>query len=89
MPDERERLRRECHEDLDALRASGLDERAFRLLEKLTARLDRLETGSFEANERATEPARVRSPEGPATHSSATWRNDGVLRALEEGKDKP
>ena len=77
--DERERLREECQEDLQALRVEGLlSERAFRLLEKLVTRLDRLETGSFPVEERPTEPERRKS--------STKWRNDGVLRELAAGK---
>ena len=49
--DEREKLRQECHDDLATLRAGDMPERAFRLLEKLVARLDRLETGSFPQTE--------------------------------------
>ena len=64
--DDRERLREECQTDLQALRVEGLlSERAFRLLEKLVTRLDRLETGSFSTEERPTEPeqrARLRCP---------------------------
>ena len=75
MPDEdREKLRQDCHADLLALRTGGeLPERASRLLERLVARLDRLETGSFPDEERPTAPERTKS--GP-------WRNDGVLEAL-------
>ena len=79
--EEREQLRRECHEDLIALRSETLPERAFRLLEKLVARLDRLETGSFFPTEAPTEPERIRG-------SSSSWRNDGVIRALEDGRKK-
>ena len=77
--DERERLREECQGDLAALRVEGaLSERAFRLLERLVMRLDRLETGSFPAEEQPTEPERRKS--------STKWRNDGVLRELAAGK---
>jgi hypothetical protein len=63
--DERERLREECQGDLAALRVEGaLSERAFRLLERLVMRLDRLETGSFPAEERPTEPERRKQKSG-------------------------
>ena len=77
MPDEdREKLRQDCHADLLALRTGGeLPERAYRLLERLVARLDRLETGSFSTEETPTVPERTKS--GP-------WRNDGVLEALKK-----
>jgi len=77
--DEREKLRQECYDDLAALRDDpSVSERAFRLFEKLCARLTRLETGSFSTEEKPTEPER--------RASSAKWRNDGVMKALEEGK---
>lgn len=76
--DPREKLRKECHEDLAILRESvELPERAFRLLERLTARLDRLETGEFPVTEEVTAPARK---------GSGTWSNTRVLEALEDGK---
>ena len=71
--DEREKLRQECHDDLATLRAGDMPERAFRLLEKLVARLDRLETGSFLQTEAPTEPE---------IRPSGAWKNDGVLEAL-------
>lgn len=79
--DDREKLRQECHADLTALRGDpGVSERAFRLLEKLVVRLDRIETGSFHPLEAPTEPER--------RTSSQKWSNEGVLRALEEGRRK-
>lgn len=61
--------RQACHADLAALRADPLtSERMFRLLEKLVARLDRLETRGAGSLQR--------------------WSNEGVLKALEEGRKK-
>jgi hypothetical protein len=78
---EREKLRQECHEDLAALRNDPtMSERAYRLLEKFAARLDRLETGEFPPEETPTEPER--------RPSGAKWNKDAVLKALEEGKKK-
>jgi hypothetical protein len=79
MSDERELIRRGCHEDLESLRGEELPERAFRLLEKILARLDRLETGEFPSTEKVTEPERRASVSG--------WSNEGVIRALEEGRE--
>jgi hypothetical protein len=80
VEEEREKLRQECHADLDALRTdSEMPERAFRLLEKLVARLDRIETGSFHETESPTKPER---------RHSATWSNEGVMKALEKGRKK-
>ncbi len=76
--DERERLRQECHDDLAALRPESLPERAYRLIEKLVARLDRLETGVFSELEAPTSPER--------RPSLTRWKNEEVLKALEEGK---
>jgi hypothetical protein len=80
MPDdERDKLRQECRRDLDVLRVDpSVSERAYRLLERIVDRLDRLETGSFPTEERPTEPAR--------RESSTGWRNDKVIEALEKGK---
>ena len=92
MDDEREELRqqcladsRQCQADLDALRGEQLPERAYRLIEKMLQRLDsvekrlnRIETGSFAPTESPTEPER--------RPSQSRWRNDEVLRALEEGR---
>lgn len=52
--DDREKIRKECRDDLDALRGTDLPERARELLEKLDQRLTRLETGSFPVNEAVT-----------------------------------
>jgi hypothetical protein len=81
IDDERERIRQECHADLAALRNDNLvSERAFRLFEKLVSRLDRLETGSFPQEETPTVPER--------RPSSTKWSNEGVIKALEEGRKK-
>jgi hypothetical protein len=82
---DREKLRLECREDLAALRSSELPERAFRLLEKLTDRLDRLETGSFTQEERPTEPqhGRVRKASG----AIPAFRAETVIAELEKGKN--
>jgi len=82
MTDEdRDTFRRDCHADLAVLRGDPLvSERAFRLLERIVARLDRIETGSFLPTEAPTEPERK--------VSSQRWSNEGVLRALEEGRKK-
>jgi hypothetical protein len=94
MVDERERYREECYEDLQALRSENLPERAFRLLEKILARLDRIETGSFPMREMPTEPERKSSSGGYAAvremgeeprKVSGGWKNKEVIRALEEG----
>ena len=71
MPDEdREKLRQDCHADLLALRTGGeLPERAYRLLERLVARLDRLETGSFPDEERPRRPSGPRVARGATTGS--------------------
>ena len=80
--DDREKLREECYADLAVLRSSpDIPERVFRLLERIVARLDRIETGSFPVSEMPTEPER-------RTSSSQRWSNEGVLRALEAGKEK-
>lgn len=78
--DERERIRQECHADLAALRGTELEERAFQLFEKLVARLDRLETGSFPPEETPTAPER--------RPSSAKWSNEEVIKALERGREE-
>jgi hypothetical protein len=58
MPeDERTKLRRECQEDLDALRGV-LDERQWVLFERIIARLTRIELGTFSASEENTKPGR-------------------------------
>jgi hypothetical protein len=79
VEDDRDRLRQECHADLASLRTdTTLSERAFRLFEKIVARLDRIETGTFHETESPTKPER--------RGSSATWSNEGVIKALEEGR---
>jgi hypothetical protein len=87
MPDED---REKCHADLLALRTGGeLPERAYRLLERLVARmdreadrLDRLETGSFQPEETPTKPERTKSSDQlPAVRG---WSNKGVLDALKK-----
>lgn len=55
--DDRARLRQECQEDLDALRGVA-DERTFVLLERILARLTRLEVGGFTESEAPTKPAK-------------------------------
>jgi hypothetical protein len=85
MGDEQEKLRQECHADLDVLRTSGLDERTFRLFERLVRRLDRLETGTFSTTEKPTEPdpvGRVRKSSG----AIPAFRAENVTRELEKGK---
>jgi hypothetical protein len=89
MTDEREKLRQECHEDLAALRADpATSERAYRLFEKLVARLDRLETGAFSTTERPTEPERRTSSASMqrVRKESGIGVFEGVTKALEEGK---
>jgi hypothetical protein len=82
MPeDERERIRRESREHLDALRPDPtMPERAFRLYELILDRLDRLETGSFTSEERPTEPDRTRKSSG----SIPAFRR--AMAELEKGK---
>lgn len=77
MDDDREKIRQACHEALK--NAPG--EPTTLLLGMILMRLDRLETGSFTTEEKPTEPER--------RASSSRWRNDGVLKALEEGKKEP
>ena len=85
--DERERLRAECHDLVNALRASDLPEAAFRLLEKLVERLDRIETGSFPPSEVPTKPEpRKSSGQVPAAKG---WKADAVLSELEKGREPP
>lgn len=58
MPeDERTKLRRECQEDLDALRGV-VDERQWVLFERIIARLTRIELGTFSSHEENTRPGR-------------------------------
>jgi hypothetical protein len=81
IEDDRAKKRQESREHLDALRSDpSLSERAYRLFELLTDRLDRLETGSFPTEETPTAPER--------RPSSAKWSNQGVIKALEEGRKK-
>ena len=64
MPTDREELRRECYELLGTLRSADppLNELAFRLIENILIRLDRLETGHFQdPNETPTRPDRIAS----------------------------
>jgi hypothetical protein len=83
--DDRAKLRGECHADLAELRGGGeLPERAFRLLERLVARLDRLETGSFPAEETPTAPTPVRKSSGAIP--IPVFRADKVIAELEKGK---
>jgi hypothetical protein len=86
--DEREQLRAECQEDLEALRLDpNMPERAFRLFEKLCARLTRLETGSFPETERPTEPERGRTRKSSgAIPAVKPWSSDKVREELEKGK---
>ena len=86
--DAREKLRKECHADLEIIRSGGeLPERAYHLMERLVERLDRLETGSFDATEAPTAPAVPHPTSHPAAHpSKAAWSNAAVLEALETGK---
>jgi len=78
--EDRAKLRQECHAMQNALRGTEIPEPAFRLFEIIIARLDRLETGSFSQYESPTEPERK--------PSSAKWSNEGVIKALEEGRKK-
>jgi hypothetical protein len=94
--DSREQLRRDCHEDLrllhedlTALRMSGVDERTYRTIERISAlilkyglRLDRIETGSFSAAEAPTAPE--------VEQERHAWSSKGVIDALKSGKpDEP
>ena len=83
--DDREKLRQECHADLDVLRRDpAVLERVFRLLERLVVRLDRLETGSFPAEETPTEPDRTRTKK--SSGAMPAFRAKTVIDELEKGK---
>jgi hypothetical protein len=95
MDEHRQRLRVTCRDDLAALRAEDLPERAYRLLEKIIDRLDRIETGNFPDEERPTEPE-GRSPRDAAVKEArdATVKEarDAVARetrdaAVKEARD--
>ena len=82
--DDREKKRRECREDLEALLVGGeLPERAYRLLEKLVDRIDRIETGSFSTEERPTEPERKKSS---GAMPAAGFRAQSVIDELDKGR---
>jgi len=83
--DDRERLRKECYDDLAELRVGGeLPERAFQLLEKLVARMTRLETGSFPTEELPTAPAVTRAKK--SSGAMPAFRAQHVIDELEKGK---
>ena len=83
--DERERIRQECQDDLEALRLDpSMPERAFRLFEKLCARMTHLETGSFSSDERPTEPERGRTRK--SSGAIPAFRAQQVIDELDKGK---
>jgi hypothetical protein len=85
--DEREKLREECHADLSALRVGGeLPERAYRLLEKLVARLDRLETGEFPPSEVPTTPTTPERTRRASAGAMPAFRAETVIAELAKGK---
>ena len=81
---ERERLRQECRDDLDVLRLDpDMPERVFRLYEKILARLDRLETGTFDSTEKPTDPRRdgtARADVEPLQHAVVEAKPTGRQR---------
>lgn len=94
MPeDERTKLRRECQEDLDALRGV-VEERVWVLLERIIARLTRIEVGTFPASEENTNPARRSATPSYVSaqrrHDSVErWTADGVKGIFEEARKDP
>jgi len=81
---ERERLRAETTRLLNVLRTTTIPQETFELLEILSARLDRIELGSFDEHERPTEPERRASSGGmPAVREGLAAR---VAAELAKGK---